>query len=79
MSEVASPPPGSKRVMNSVIPGVTVAETRAVLQQIRQLHSQHSTNAPHIGCVEINGLTVERFAFLFVHGRHQRRHAANRD
>lgn len=65
----------NQRVMTSAIPGVSVAEIRKALQQVRDRWRKHSPETPiYLTETLFNDMTIEQFAFLFVLGNHVRRH-----
>jgi hypothetical protein len=72
-----------KRVMTSAIEGMSVADVRKCLADIRKQWQDHSVQNPIRGCHEIacipknrTPVMIEEFSFQFISGHHNKRHNA---
>lgn len=60
---------------SSAVPGMTVAEVRRGLAQIRQAWEAHCPERPLFGSDTLfNGMTFEHFAFEVTLSQHKKRH-----
>lgn len=68
-------PVSNKRIVTSAIDGISVAEVRRGLDNMRRLWKTRSDSQPFfLSEMLFNGMNVQEFAFQFVMGHHHKRH-----
>lgn len=78
----AHPKKRQKRVMTSAIEGMSVADVRKCLADVRRQWAEHSPDRPFRGCNQVRcvpdstaSMNVEELAFAFITGHHNKRHS----
>ena len=73
-------PTRKKRVVTSDIPGLSIAEVRKGLDQVRQSWAARDEEAfhPHTMLIQTYGMTAQEFCLRFVLGQHLKRFAKSK-